>query len=188
MANKTIIVLGAPLGRVGSSALMGLLRMSGVNVGGKKSGLGHKSSSNPKGHFEPPSIKDFLANVFSGFFPELHKTPSMKHLRRQGAKHAQQFNRLLQHEFGSTQPWALKGGRLLVLPFLASFQQAGKYSVKVLMMNRKPEDQLASIIRVWKRSPKLRKKILRSSDNIKPFASTKPLLCGLARSNIRRNS
>jgi hypothetical protein len=152
---KTIIVLGAPLGRVGSSALMGLLKLSGVNVGGRKSGLGHASSSNPKGHFEPPSIKNFLTKTFKGFFPELDSTPTIHQLKTYGVQHHARFKHLLNAEFGNVYPIALKGGRLLILPFLAPLQT--DYNIKVLMLNRKPEDQIASIIRVWKKSPKLRK-------------------------------
>jgi hypothetical protein len=153
---KTIIVLGAPLGRVGSSALMGLLKLSGVNVGGKKSGLGHASSSNPKGHFEPPSIKNFLTKTFKGFFPELDRIPTISQLKNYGLQHHARFKNLLDTEFGNAYPIALKGGRLLVLPFLAPLQI--DYNVRVLMLNREPKDQVASIIRVWKKSPKLRKK------------------------------
>jgi len=156
MAKKnTVIVLGSGLGRVGSSALMGLLRLSNVNIGGRQSGLGNASASNPKGHFEPPAIKQFLSSVFPKSFPGLATVPTIKQLRLCGRKHHAEFNQLLAAEFGHVYPIALKGGRLLVLPFLQPLQ--ANLDVKVLMLQREPKDQIASIIRVWRKSAKLRK-------------------------------
>ena len=65
---KIVVVCSrSGLGRVGSSALMGLLRLGELDVGGKATGLWKPNKYNPKGYFEINGNKQCIHKIFSKF-------------------------------------------------------------------------------------------------------------------------
>jgi hypothetical protein len=171
MAKKKVIIIGAALGRVGSSAVMGLLNLANVNMGGRKSGLVSASHQNPKGFFEIPSIGQFFKNNFRGYYPEFNPPPVSK-LDLLGRRSYKRFKKLIDEEFGSRYPIAMKGGRCLVLPMMHYLRNI--YDVRVLMLRRKPNDQAESMLRVWKRTEKKQREMGRvvSKDYIARYLRT----------------
>ena len=82
-AKRKIVVVAYPLGRVGSSATMGLLEMAGVNVGSKDR-LSGASWMNPKGFFELPAQEEFLREVYAAVYPHVSLPPTLDMLDRIG--------------------------------------------------------------------------------------------------------
>ena len=74
-AEKRRVVLVASLGRSGSSALMGLLRLMGAYVG-REEQLVEADGANPKGYFELDVVRKFFTECFREHFGVLSRPPS----------------------------------------------------------------------------------------------------------------
>lgn len=146
---KKIIVVAFHLGRVGSSAVMGLLNLSGINVGKAKNLIGPKPM-NPKGFFELKSQQKFLEKVYTGIYPDITDPPSLESLDRIGKEYYPKYDQLIRTEFENRFPASVKSQRFLTLPFLYRLKE--QYNIKVLVVERNPDDQLNSIIKIWKKS------------------------------------
>jgi hypothetical protein len=146
---KKIIAAAFPLGRVGSSAVMGLLNLSGINVGKKDQLIGPKPM-NPKGFFELKSQQEFLEKVYKGIYPGITNPPPLKFLDKTGKEFYAEYNQLMRTEFENCFPIAVKSQRFLTLPFLHHLRK--KYYITVLVLERNLEDQVESIHRVWRKS------------------------------------
>ena len=146
---KKIIVIAFHLGRVGSSAVMGLLNLSGINVG-KKDHLIAPKAMNPKGFFELKSQQEFLKNVFNGIYPEITDPPAIEVIEKIGEEFYAEYDLLIQTEFENNFPIAVKSQRFLTLPFLYHLRK--KYCIKVLSLDRNLKQQVDSTLRVWKMS------------------------------------
>jgi hypothetical protein len=155
MAKTKVIVVATPLGRTGSSAMMGLLKLSGVNVGNKTQ-LVAPAPINPKGFFELVSQQKFLEQVYTGIYPELSIPPSLNRLQYLGKLYCQDYLNLVKNEFGNASVLAVKSPRFLTIPFLYELRE--QLDVRVIVMNRKLEDQVSSILRVWQNSNEPTKK------------------------------
>ncbi len=150
-----IIVVAYHLGRIGSSAMMGLLREAGINVG-QKHRLNNHGIINPKGFFELKLQQEFLSSVYKGIYPGVTSPPSLEVMSKIGIKYYKDYEELIQREFGCCFPIAIKSQRLLTLPLLHQLKE--DYQIKLLIMERKLEDQVNSTLRVWKRSNQLLQK------------------------------
>jgi len=146
---KKIIVIAFHLGRVGSSALMGLMNLSGINVG-KRIHLIEPKAINPKGFFELKSQQEFLKNVFKGIYPDITNPPSIECIDKIGEEFYAEYDLLIQTEFENNFPIAVKSQRFLTLPFLHHLRK--KYCIKVLSLDRNLMHQVNSTLRVWRMS------------------------------------
>jgi hypothetical protein len=142
--NKIVVVGSVGLGRVGTSATMGLLKKLGFNLGGFKSNLGRASPTNKKGHFEVRGYKDFLHEAMPAHYPSLVNIPTLKRLVCISDTHRARFMQLIKDEFRNKFPIAIKDARLLILPFIINY--FSKYQIKVIVLSRNFEDQLNSIM------------------------------------------
>jgi len=143
-----IIVVAYPLGRIGSSAVMGLLQLSGVNVGVETRLIG-PGIINPKGFFELKSQQQFLERTFKDIYPGVSDPPSMEYIDRVGKMYHSDYDGLIHSEFGNRFPIAVKSQRFLTLSFLYHLKE--KYDIRVLVMQRNVERQVQSILRVWRK-------------------------------------
>ena len=145
---RKIIVVDSGLGRVGSSAMMGILKLMNVNLGGFYSKFHPASPLNKKGFFELVSIEKFLKSRFPEFFPSI-TLPSMQYYSktRSGCKVA--FEELLVKEFGDDYPIGFKFGKGALYPILNEYREV--YS---LVMKRHVRHQARSILRMWKAAKK----------------------------------
>lgn len=146
---KKIIVVAFHLGRVGSSALMGLLNLSGINVG-KKEHLSGPAPMNPKGFFELKTQQKFLEKTYTGIYPDITNPPSLELLDKIGKEFYKEYDEMIQTEFENRFPIAIKSQRFLTLPFLYRLKE--KYNINMLVIERKLEDQVNSTQKVWKKS------------------------------------
>jgi len=147
---KKIIVVDSGCGRVGSSALMGLLHIAKVNIGKDKAVLQRGDRLNPKGYFEPASIKKFVETRYRGYFPGI-EFPTMAFLDAKGVAGWQGFSDLIGQEFGKDYPIAMKGTKCLVLPYLHEMAARDKnIKVFVFQLIRTREQQVRSIQKMWK--------------------------------------
>ncbi len=146
---KKIIIIAFHLGRVGSSAVMGLLNLSGINVG-KKKHLSGPAPMNPKGFFELKSQQKFLEKVYKGVYPDISEPPSLELLNKIGGNHYLEYDKLILSEFDNRFPIAIKSQRFLTLPFFYHLKH--KYNIKVLIIERDQDDQVNSTQKVWKKS------------------------------------
>jgi hypothetical protein len=149
MAQDRIIVVAYHTGRIGSSAMMGLLKIAGVNVGDEKR-LAGPAPMNPKGFFELWSQEALLRESYVGIYPGPSKPPSLDVLRETGKRHFRAYRTLLQEEFGPDFPVGVKSQRFLTLPFLHELRH--EFDIRILVMTRGLEDQANSILRVWRNS------------------------------------
>jgi hypothetical protein len=141
---KKIIAVDSGLGRTGSSAMMGLLKIIGVNLGGKYSEFYGPNPLNKKGYFELKSIETFLKTNFSEVFSKL-AVPTIGYLNKKGTKYKKEFERLILNEFGKEFPIGIKFGKGLLYPILNNYPE-----VYTLVMQRNIKDQSASILRMWR--------------------------------------
>lgn len=144
-----IVVVAYPVGRVGSSAMMGLLRTAGVNVGAKDR-LSQPGWMNPRGFFELPAQEEFLRRVYASIYPHISLPPPLDVLERVGRQYAGEYLELLTRELGGRFPMGVKSQWFLTLPFLNELRE--QYDVRVLVMDRKREDQVRSLLRVFERT------------------------------------
>ncbi len=142
----TVVVVAYGTGRIGSSAIMGLLQRAGSNVGANDR-LPGPAAMNPKGFFELPSQSRLLARIYDGYYPDVAAPPPIELLDEIGRRHYQEYQRLLDDEFGSAPLIAVKSQRFLTLPLLNELRQS--YEVRVLSMDRVLDDQIDSTLRVW---------------------------------------
>lgn len=142
---KKIVVVGYPLGRTGSSALMGLLQLAGCNSG--KNVFMEPSPMNPRGFFELPAQQQFLERIYTGIYPQLAPPPPPDLLAEIGRRHAGEYRDLLASEFDERYPAAVKSQWWLTLPFLE--QLSGEFDIRLLSLERNLEDQVSSFQRVW---------------------------------------
>jgi hypothetical protein len=144
---KKIIVVASPTGRVGSSALMGLLRLSGINLGGKKTGLSGKAPIAPKGFFEIPGLKEINLKYFKGGMP---LPPNMSDYKEFGKLYTTKFTKLLVDEFGESYPIAIKSLRLFIIPMLHEIRHEN--DIRIIRLSRSLEGQSKSLQKVFRRS------------------------------------
>jgi len=146
---KKIIVVAFHLGRVGSSAVMGLLNLSGINVGKEEHLIGPQPM-NPKGFFELKSQQEFLGKVYEGIYPGITNPPPLEIVDKTGKEFYPEYNQLLRVEFENRFPIAVKSQRFLTLPFLHHLRK--EYYITVLILDRNPDHQVNSTCRVWRKS------------------------------------
>jgi hypothetical protein len=142
-----LAVVAFPTGRIGSSALMGLLQVAGLGVG-QANRLISPAAMNPKGFFELQSQQQLLSEVYRGFYPDAGDPPAFAAANAIGAAHSREYRRLLQTEFGNRFPAAVKSQRCLTLPFLHHLRD--DYDIRVLMLERQELEQVHSTLRVWR--------------------------------------
>jgi tetratricopeptide (TPR) repeat protein len=142
---KKIIAVGYPLGRVGSSALMGLLRLAGCNVG--KNIFTEPDPMNPRGFFELPTQQYFLERIYLGIYPHIALPPSPTMLTDIGRNYTHEYRALLASEFAPLYPAAIKSQWFLTLPFFEELRE--EFDIRLLALERNLEDQVRSFWRVW---------------------------------------
>lgn len=142
---RKIIIVGAhALGRTGTSAMMGLIRIFGANVGGHKTGLGRKSSTNKKGHLEIPAYKDFLGSAFKDFYPTLNSVPTPDMLNKLVTPAVRKaFRSLIFEEFGRKYPIVIKDARLMGVYL---FKHMKNVDIRCIVLNRNLQDQVKSTV------------------------------------------
>jgi len=142
------------LGRVGSSALMGLLKIGGLDVGGKASGLWAPNKYNPRGYFEIHGNKDCIHRIFSQFSDQFATPPThtqIPSMIKLAENNLSDFEEFIDKEFNENSFIAIKGIRFFIFPFLHIL--ASKYSIKVILLHRERSDQIKSILQLdtWKK-------------------------------------
>jgi hypothetical protein len=143
---KKIIVVAYHMGRVGSSAVMGLLNIAGINVG-RNELLTGPAPMNPKGFFETKIQNQFLARVFEGYYPGIHKPPDITFVEQQGRMFHKEYFQMVSDIYGNNYPIALKSQRFLTIPFL--YELKDEFDIKIIRMHRNIDDHASSIKRVW---------------------------------------
>lgn len=146
---KKMVVVAYHIGRVGSSPLMGILKLGGLNAGASER-LTPPAPMNPKGFFELKTQNLFLGDTFKGFYPDITAPPPLDVVLETGKLHHQAYHGLITSELGETCPYVIKAPRFLPLSFLHFLQE--EYQVKVLVISRNEHQQVLSILRVWKKN------------------------------------
>lgn len=149
MKRQRLAVVAYPVGRVGSSAMMGLLHLAGLHVGSDRS-LFTPAAMNPKGFFELPEQERFLRETWSGIYPHVAIPPAARMVDRIAPEAAPAYGRLLDDALGGASPAAVKSQWCLTLPLLR--EMGGDLDVRVIYMERIREDQIDSLLRVWRAS------------------------------------
>jgi hypothetical protein len=125
---------------------MGILARAGCRTG--RNDAGH--AMNPGGFFEPPEHAAFLARVYPEHFPRVAPPPPLSLLEQAAGREAEAYADLLDAMAGGTGPVAAKGPRMLSVPLLHRLRETGAREVRAIRLERAFEDQLASILRVWR--------------------------------------
>ena len=145
-----LICVSYALGRTGSSSVMGLLKLADVDIG-KENLMINEAKFNPKGYFELRNQQHFLVNTYPEFYPNIFNTPTINQIDDIAFKNYKQYEALL-HESFTGESVAIKGMRMLTIPFL--YKLRNSFDIKVIVLDRKLKDQVNSTIRVWEQSDK----------------------------------
>jgi len=146
---RTIVAVAYPLGRAGSSALMGLLKVASVHVGADEH-LSKPAPMNPKGFFELPAQEEFLRHVYASVYPEISLPPCLAMVDEIGERYADDYMALLSRELGDRFPAGVKSQWFLTLPFLHRVRD--DFDVRVLALSRNLEDQTNSLLQVYRQT------------------------------------
>ena len=141
-----IIVVAYHMGRIGSSSIMGLLKLANINVG-RDAKLARPGPMNPKGFFELKSHQKFLKKVYNGYYPNITDPPDIVDIDNIGKNYFSDYEQLIKDEFREDFPIAIKSQRFLTLPFLNYLKN--KYKIYVIIISRNLQDQINSTLRVW---------------------------------------
>ena len=144
---QKIIILACPQGRIGSSMVMGLLKISGVYVGDENK-LTRPAAINPKGFFELMAHNQLLDEIFPKE-PGLFAPPSYAELERLRDEHSKRYFAWFEQEFGQQSPIAIKSPQLLSIPFFIDTSRP-YYDVRIVLLRRDFVHQAKSLRRVWK--------------------------------------
>lgn len=146
---RKIIVVESGCGRVGSSALMGLLQLGNVDLGGRHSAFVGPSPHNKKGFFELKSFHEFLKENCKEYYPTIKNIPIL-YLEKVGMKHWRSFLNLIEKEFYDKPVIAFKSYKCLMFPLIENINKntTAGYT-KVIRLKRNVDDQAESIRKLW---------------------------------------
>lgn len=145
-AKTKVVLVTYALGRCGSSATMGMLKLMGVNVGAEERLVGAQAM-NPKGFFELKSQEQFLRQAYAGYYPSNATVPPPAAVASAAEQWTPAFLQMVQSEFAQSGAIALKTQRGLALPFWDKLRD--RYDIRVLLLSRNPDDQVRSIQKIW---------------------------------------
>jgi hypothetical protein len=126
---QKLIVVAYAMGRVGSSAMMGLLGKMGASVGDSIN-QPKPSSMNPKGFFELFTQRDFMHEVFDNFYPNIVSPPTFDDVDSIAEAHYHDYQVIIEREFSSHKVAAVKSQRMLTLPMLSRL--ANHYEISII--------------------------------------------------------
>jgi len=154
IVKRKIAIVAYPLGRTGSSAMMGLLKVGGFDVG-KKQHLSDPSKMNPKGFFELKNFGLFMNKVFGEYYGiDLSVVPNIELLETISTKYYKQFEVMLNAEFSF--PAAIKSQRFLTVPLF--YKLIDKYDIRIISMHRNSKHHALSIQKMWRGSKRNRER------------------------------
>lgn len=156
---ELIVVLACPAGRVGSSAIMGVLDLGGCTAG-RAERMFKGGGMNPKGFFELRSQEQLMGRVFRGYYPGPTAPPPMDVVIDRCKRHMKDFERFLQTEFAGEKCVAVKAPRWLTIPFYEQLRE--HVDVRLVSLERDLEKQIRSTHRVWQQT---HDPILMAADN-----------------------
>jgi hypothetical protein len=150
------------LGRVGSSAMMGVLKLAGLDVGGKATGLWQPNKYNPKGYFEISGNRNCMHRIFIKYNEQFAKPPAndqIQSLMKTANDHIDEFEKFMNDEFDKQSFIAIKGIRFVILPFLRILQD--RYLTKCIVLHRNRDDQIKSAFRLdsWKNQSLIKERV-----------------------------
>jgi len=139
-----LILVASALGRVGTSAMSGLLNLNGFEVGRRPT---PGNIHNKKGYFELRKFNEFYCSVYGKYYSDdLLAIPSIKKVNSLAKRHAKAFERLFDSEF-TTDKIVFKSQRFLNVPLLLNSKYCGS-DIRVIHMIRNPVNQARSIINI----------------------------------------
>lgn len=147
-----VVCVAMPMGRCGSSAMMGLLALSETIYLGERRAMAQSSAINPKGFFELNEHHNVLSKIFPGFYPEFGLPPELPWVLDQSRAHAYAYRGFMEMAFNLQENddadrfIALKAPRALALPLLLEQKH---FRVKAIYLTREKNAQAKSIKRVW---------------------------------------
>ena len=139
------IIIAYPMGRTGSSAIMGLLDLHGIGTGPRAEFFG-KAAMNPKGFFELKDQDKLLSQIFNGFYPNKTQPPSVDTFLDLAEHGKHQYLSYLREKYGNKSTFALKSPRCLSLGCFHHLKDY--YDYKVVMLNRDRKEQIASLLKI----------------------------------------
>lgn len=147
MKRKVIFAAGAH-SRCGSSATMGLLKLAGVDIGGRYGKINPPGYKNPKGHFELRSIEyDFYRKHFKEVYFTNNMAPPIHVAVNKAPKIKDEFKKIIDLEFGNCKTIALKGMGSFFLPIVHFWRHI--WDIHVIVLHRNVPDRARSVVRVW---------------------------------------
>lgn len=145
---RTVAVVACSYPRSGTSAMMGILKTCGLDIGGRKGKINGPGPKNPKGHFELLSLEyGFFRKYYRNLYFNHRLAPKISLVTRIARENKQEFKDIFDQEFGDSRYVALKGFGYLMVPILAEFTQ--ELDVKIIGMRRPIKDRVSSALRVW---------------------------------------
>lgn len=145
---RNIVVVDSGCGRVGSSALMGLLKLSGISLGGTRKSFPKPDRFNKRGYFELLEIKRFLERTFPSYLPGV-TFPTVAECCHTANANYTDFMELFGRLFSGGGPIAIKSNKCFVLPFISILTEGKNTPVCSLRLIRNRQDQIRSIQRMW---------------------------------------
>jgi hypothetical protein len=143
---QKIILLACPQGRIGSSMVMGLLKISGVYVGDHDK-LTKPKAMNQKGFFELKTHNQLLSEIFPKA-KDLFAPPSLDEVERLKNENSERYLEWFEQEFGDQTPVAIKSPQLLSILFFLNTNRT--WDIRIILLKRNFVNQAKSLKRVWR--------------------------------------
>jgi hypothetical protein len=153
MTRKKMAIVAYAVGRVGSSAVMGLLARMGISVGPEAvRRLGGKH--NPRGFYELKSQNDLLREVYRGVYSEPVSPPNAGWVLERAREGVGDFRTLIDASYPGDSPYCIKSPWCMTLPMWKLMEE--NYDCQYIYVTRNIEDQAKSLMKVWRSQPEKR--------------------------------
>lgn len=149
MTKQKCIVVAYPIGRTGSSMLMGLLSKHGLLAGWHENFVS-ADAMNPKGFYELKDQDETLARVFKNVYPMKGQPPSVDWTFKRAGQYKRRYKRYLYKQFGDN-TFIIKSPRCLSLALFDKLKY--KFDVTVVYLTRNKKDQIKSLTKVNPEGP-----------------------------------
>jgi len=148
---RKIVFVSCAHTRTGTSAMMGMLKHGGLDIGGRRGKINGPNFKNPKGHFELFSLEyGFYSKYFKNHYYSSPRAPGIELVERTFIQRRHEFFKIINAEFGKCTAIALKGFGYLFTPMV--YPVRDQHDFKVIQMVRPLDARVASMMRVAQKS------------------------------------
>lgn len=137
-----LVLVGMSAGRCGSSAVMGLLKIAGCDVGRN---LTPGNKLNPKGYFEQPKIQGSQEGIFNPHIRVMRDPMPIDYVIDRCKNGKKRFVELINQQYDTRRPIAIKARSCCIV---GMFKGDPNVDMRVIRLMRNPQSQANSFCRI----------------------------------------